>query len=141
MHSHLKRRGQESPSAYETRLRTIADENLNCTLTTHLFKDNQNLDLKDINSGMVTLEKRTNYTMTTIPAKVTTSLRDDTNRDRSQRDNAWSESQETERIFPASVSENNKILLEQAKKDIATMNEKAEAFKSRLAVAREQMHI
>ena len=90
---------------------------------------------------MVTLEKRTNYTMTTIPAKVTTSLRDDTNRDRSQRDNAWSESQETERLFPASVSENNKILLEQAKKDIATMNEKAEAFKSRLAVAREQMHI
>ena len=86
---------------------------------------------------MVTLEKRANYTMTTIPAKVNSSLRDDTNGDRGKQDGAWSESQETERIFPSSVSENNKLLLEQAKKDIATMNEKAEAFKSRLAVARE----
>ena len=82
MHQHLKRRGTESPSANETRLRTIVDEQLNSTLITHNFKDNQNLDLKDVNAGMVTLEKRTNYTMNTIPAKVNASLRDDTNGDR-----------------------------------------------------------
>ena len=61
-------------------------------MVTHHYHDNQNLDLKDVNSGMITLEKRTNYTMTTIPAKVTTSLRADTNGDRGQHDGVWSES-------------------------------------------------
>ena len=51
---------------------------------------------------MVTLEKRMNYTLNTIPAKVNASLRDDTNVERGQQDGAWSESLETERK-PTSV--------------------------------------